>query len=144
LADGYGVRPALFRKLCSAVYKVKFVQILTGIELLCEAIVGRFFVMDRSGGIIISVYARIGDNCRTRNRVVVGLRRIEERFAPVIGKSVGIPAGAKMRGRVKIGDNSIIRANAAVLDDVPGESIVIGVPAIIKPRRSRCATPTVT
>ena len=140
----YGVRPALLRKLCSLLYKVlfKFMQIITGIELPCEAIVGRNFVIDHFGGIIVSGYARFGDNCRIRNGVVVGLRRVEEPYAPVIGNNVDIGAGAKLLGRIKIGDNSIIGANAVVLDDVPENSIAIGVPATIKPRRAQCATPS--
>lgn len=142
----YGVRPTLVRKLCSLLYEIlfKFVQIVTGIELPCEAIVGRNFVIDHFGGIIVSGYARFGDNCQIRNGVVVGLRRIEEPYAPVIGNNVDIGAGAKLLGRIKIGDNSIIGANAVVLDDVPENSIATGVPAIIKPRRSQCAAPSVT
>jgi serine O-acetyltransferase len=133
----YGVRPALIRKLCSFAYKIlfKLVQIITGIELPCEAIVGRNFVIDHFGGIIVSGYASFGDNCRIRNGVVVGLRRVEEHFAPAIGNNVDIGTGAKLLGRIKIGDNSIIGANAVVLDDVPEGSVAIGVPAIIKPRR---------
>jgi serine O-acetyltransferase len=132
----YGVRPALIRKLCSFAYKIlfKLVQVATGIELPCEAIVGRNFVIDHFGGIIVSGYASFGDNCRIRNGVVVGLRRVEEHFAPAIGNNVDIGAGAKLLGPIKIGDNSIIGANAVVLDDVPEGSIAIGVPAIIKPR----------
>ena len=142
----YGVRPVLFRRSCSFAYKIlfKFVQIITGIELPCEAIVGRNFVIDHFGGIIVSGYARFGDNCRIRNGVVVGLRRTEEPCAPVIGNNVDIGAGAKLLGRIKIGDNSIIGANAVVLDDVPENSIAIGVPAIVKPRRSQCEAPSVT
>jgi serine O-acetyltransferase len=134
----YKVRPTLLRRLCSLTYKIlfKLVQIITGIELPCEAIVGRNFVIDHFGGIIVSGYARFGDNCRIRNGVVVGLRRIEEPSAPVIGNNVDIGAGAKLLGPIKIGDNSIIGANAVVLADVPENSIAIGVPAIIKPRRS--------
>jgi serine O-acetyltransferase len=133
----YGVRPSLIRKLGSLIYKIlfKFVQIISGIELPREAMLGRNFVIDHFGSIIVSGYARFGDNCRIRNRVVVGLRRLEEHFAPVIGNNVDIGAGAKLLGRITIGDNSIIGANAVVLDDVPENSIAIGVPAIIKPRR---------
>jgi serine O-acetyltransferase len=139
----YGVRPLVVRKLFSLVYKIlfKFVQIITGIELPCEATVGRNFVIDHFGGIIISGYARFGDNCRIRNGVVVGLRRVEEHFAPVIGNNVDIGAGAKLLGRITIGDNSIIGANAVVLNDVPENSIAIGVPAIIKPRQRQRPTP---
>jgi serine O-acetyltransferase len=133
----YGVRPALLRKLFSFFYKVlyKIIQIITGIELPCEVVVGRNFVIDHFGGIIVSGYARFGDNCRIRNGVVVGLRRVEEHYAPVIGNNVDIGAGAKLLGRITVGENSIIGANAVVLEDVPANSIAIGVPAIIKPRR---------
>jgi serine O-acetyltransferase len=142
----YGVRLALFRKLCSLVYKIlfKFVQIITGVELPCEAIVGRNFVIDHFGGIIISGYARFGDNCRIRNGVVVGLRRVDEPCAPIIGNNVDIGAGAKLLGPIKVGDNSIIGANAVVLEDVPENSIAIGVPAVVKPRRAPCTVPSVT
>lgn len=137
----YSVRPALLRKLCSFLYKAlyKFIQIITGIELPCEAIVGRNFVIDHFGGIIVSGYARFGDNCRIRNGVVVGLRRVDEPVAPIIGNNVDIGAGAKLLGPIKIGDNSIIGANAVVIGDVPENSIAIGVPAIVKPRRQQLA-----
>jgi serine acetyltransferase len=82
----------------------------------------------------LSGYAKFGDNCRIRNGVTIGLRRVEEQFAPVIGHNVDIGAGAKLLGPIKIGDNVIIGANAVVLCDVPANSIAVGVPATIKPR----------
>jgi serine O-acetyltransferase len=135
----YGVRPAIVRKLFSFVYKVlfKFVQIITGIELPCEVQIGRNFVIDHFGGIIISGYAQFGDNCRIRNGVVVGLRRVEEKYAPIIGDNVDIGAGAKVLGQIRIGNNVVIGANAVVLCDVPDDSIAAGVPAQIKPRRKQ-------
>jgi serine O-acetyltransferase len=135
----YGLRPAILRKFFSALYKLlfKFIQIITGIELPCEAEVGHNFVIDHFGGIIISCYARIGDNCRIRNGVTIGLRRVEEKQAPVIGNNVDIGAGAKLLGPIRIGDNVVIGANAVVLCDVPDDSIAVGVPAMIKPRRER-------
>lgn len=134
----YGVRPAVLRKILSFVYKVlfKLVQILTGVELPCEAVVGRNFIIDHFGGIVISGYARFGDDCRIRNGVVVGLRRVEEKAAPVIGDGVDIGAGAKLLGPIRIGDNVIIGANAVVLCDVPSNSLAIGVPAQVRPRKS--------
>ena len=133
----YGVRPVLVRKLCSLVYRIlyKLVQIVTGIELPCEAEVGRNFVIDHFGGIIVSGYARFGDNCRIRNGVVVGLARTDDPCAPVIGDNVDIGAGAKVLGRIRIGNNVLIGANAVVTCDVPDDSIAVGVPAVIKPRR---------
>ena len=133
----YGLRPGLLRKFCSMVYLVlyKFVQILTGIELPCEAEVGRNFVIDHFGGIVISGFARFGDDCRIRNGVVVGLARTDDPCAPVIGNNVDIGAGAKVLGRIRVGNNVLIGANAVVTRDVPDNSIAVGVPAVIKPRR---------
>lgn len=134
----YGVRPALLRKCFSLLYKIlyKLVQIVTGIELPCEVEIGRNFTIDHFGGIVISGYAKFGDNCRIRNGVVVGLQRVDRPCAPVIGNNVDIGAGAKVLGAIRIGNNVLIGANAVVITDVPDESIAVGVPAVIRPRRA--------
>lgn len=133
----YGVRPALLRKFLSLQYKILFkcVQIVTGVELPCQAVIGRNFVIDHFGGIIISEYATFGDDCRIRQGVTVGLKNVDEPVAPVIGNNVEICAGAKVMGGISIGNNVIIGANAVVITDVPDDSIAVGVPATIKPRR---------
>ena len=133
----YGVRPALLRKFFSLIYKIlyKFIQVVTGIELPCEVEIGRNFVIDHFGGIVISGYAKFGDNCRIRNGVVVGLQRVDQPCAPVIGNNVDIGAGAIVLGRITIGNNVLIGANAVVTCDVPDNSIAVGVPAVIKPRK---------
>ena len=132
----YGIRPRLLRMPFSLVYRIlyKGIQILTGIELPCEARVGRNFVIDHFGGIVISGFATFGDNCRIRNGVVVGLARTDEPCAPAIGDNVDIGAGAKVLGRIRIGNNVLIGANAVVIRDVPDDSIAVGVPARIRPR----------
>lgn len=131
----YGVRPVVLRKAFSFLYHVlfKLIQVLTGIEFPCEVEVGKNFVIDHFGGIVVSGYAKFGDDCRIRNGVVIGLQRIEEKVAPVIGNNVDIGAGAKLLGAIRVGDNSRIGANAVVLCDVPANSIAVGVPATIKP-----------
>ena len=112
----YGIASPLIRKPFSLVYKVlyKLVQILTGIELPCEVVVGPGFVIDHFGGIVISGYARFGSNCRLRNGVVVGLKNINDPCAPHIGDNVDIGAGAKVLGNIRIGNNVAIGANAVV------------------------------
>lgn len=109
-------------------------QVLTGIDLPCEATVGRRFCIEHFGGIIISGDAVFGDDCVIRNGVTVGLRRTNERGAPVLGDRVDIGAGAVILGRIRIGDDVSIGANAVVLQDVPSNSIAVGVPATIRPR----------
>ena len=133
----YGVRPAPLRKLFSLVYKFlyKFVQILTGIELPCEVPIGKGFVIEHSGGIVVSGFASFGDHCRIRNGVVIGLARTEDPCAPQLGDDVDVGAGAKLLGNIRIGNHVRIGANAVVVTDVPDNCIAVGVPAVIKPRR---------
>jgi serine O-acetyltransferase len=133
----YGVRPAPLRKLLSLVYKLlfKFVQILTGIELPCEVPIGKGFVIEHSGGIVVSGFASFGDHCRIRNGVVIGLARTEDPCAPQLGDDVDVGAGAKLLGNIRIGNHVRIGANAVVVTDVPDNCIAVGVPAVIKPRR---------
>jgi serine O-acetyltransferase len=132
----YTIHPVWLRKPFSLLYKIafKWVQILTGIELPCEVVLGQGFVIDHFGGIVISGYARFGDRCRIRNGVVVGLLRTDEPCAPQIGNDVDIGAGAKLLGAITIGNNVAIGANAVVTCDVPDNCIAVGVPAVIKPR----------
>jgi serine O-acetyltransferase len=135
----YTIGFAPVRKLFSLLYRIayKFVQIVTGIELPCEVELGRGFVIDHSGGIVVSGYARFGDHCRIRNGVVVGLARVDDPCAPVIGHHVDIGAGAKVLGRITIGDHVLIGANAVVVRDVPAWHVAVGVPAVIRPRPDR-------
>lgn len=127
----YGVKIRILRMPFSLLYKIlfKIVQIITGIELPCEAKVGKNFKIDHFGDIIISGYASFGDNCRIRNGVAVGLKDVEDPGAPQIGDNVDIGAGAKLLGPIKIGNNVTIGANAVVIMDVPDNCIAVGVPA---------------
>ena len=133
----YNIKPAILRKVLSLIYKVifKLVQILTGIELPCEVTVGKNFRIDHFGSVIVSGFASFGDNCVLRNNVTVGLKNIEEPGAPQIGSNVDIGCGAAILGNITIGDNVSIGANAVVLNDIPDNSIAVGIPAIIKEKR---------
>jgi serine O-acetyltransferase len=134
----YTIRWKPLRMPFSFLYKLFKVvtEILTGIELPCEVTLGRRFVIDHFGGIVISGDTVFGDDCRIRNGVTVGLRHTNKRGSPVIGNRVDIGAGAKVLGPIRIGDDVSIGANAVVITDVPSNSIAVGVPARILPRRS--------
>ncbi len=71
----------------------------------------------------------------TTKKWTSGLRRTGVRGAPLIGNRVDIGTGAKILGTITIGDDVAIGANAVVLKDVPANSIAVGVPAKIIPRK---------
>jgi serine O-acetyltransferase len=133
----YTIRRRWLRLPFSALYKClkPVAEILTGIELPCEVVLGRRFRIDHFGGIIISGDAVFGDDCIVRNGVTVGLRHTGQRGSPVIGNRVDIGSGAKILGPISIGDDVAIGANAVVLTDVPACSIAVGIPARILPRK---------
>jgi serine O-acetyltransferase len=133
----YRIRSRAIRKPFSFFYKLlkTVCEILTGIELPAEASVGKRFKIEHFGDIVVSGDAVFGDDVVVRNGVTVGLRRTGVRGAPVIGDRVDIGAGAKILGRITIGDDVVIGANAVVIEDVPANSIAVGVPARILPRR---------
>lgn len=137
----YRIRPRALRKPFSLAYKVLFalVRAASGAEIPCEARLGRNLRIDHSHGIVISGDAWLGDDVVLRNGVTIGLRRAGTRGSPVIGHRVDIGAGAKILGTIQIGDDVVIGANAVVLTDVPANSIAVGIPARVSPRRTGAA-----
>jgi serine O-acetyltransferase len=138
----YTIRWRWVRMPFSFLYKVlkPISEILTGIELPCEVTLGRRLRIDHFGGIVISGDAVFGDDCVIRNGVTVGLRHTGQRGAPVLGNRVDIGAGAKILGAIRIGDDVQIGANAVVLTDVPSNSVAVGIPARVLPRKIQAAT----
>jgi serine O-acetyltransferase len=133
----YTVKSSLLRKPLSFIYKgLKIAsQILTGIDIPCEVTLGQRFRIEHFGGIIVSGDAIFGNDVIIRQGVTVGLKCTKERGSPIIGNNVDIGAGAKILGTVKIGDNVSIGANAVVINDVPSNSIAVGIPARIIPKK---------
>ena len=133
----YTVQQRWLRLPLSIMYKILKLlsQILTGIDLPCEVQVGHRLIIEHFGDIIISGDTVIGDDVVIRNGVTIGLKRTGIAGAPIIGNRVDIGAGAKILGAIRIGDDVVIGANAVVLQDVPANSLAVGVPAVIKLRK---------
>jgi serine O-acetyltransferase len=133
----YSIEWRWLRLPFSFAYKLAFavVTAATGAELPCETRVGRRLRIDHSQGIVVSGDAYLGDDVILRNGVTIGLRHTDVRRSPVIGDRVDIGAGAKILGGIRIGNDSVIGANAVVLTNVPPDSIAVGIPAKVSPRK---------
>ncbi len=127
------VRSRLLRVPLSVVYKAgaKFTQWFGGIDLPYTVNVGRRVRIEHFGGMILIARA-IGDDVVIRQNTTFGIaRRHRPRDWPVIGDGVDIGAGAVILGRVDVGRDARIGANAVVLKDVPAGALAVGVPARI-------------
>ncbi len=113
----------------------------TGIEIHPGATIGRRLVIDHGVGIVIGETTEIGDDVLIYQGVTLGGtgKDVGKRH-PTIGNNVMISAGAKVLGPFKIGDNSRVAAGAVVLNEVPPNSTVVGVPArVVKQDGKRVA-----
>jgi serine O-acetyltransferase len=128
------VRPKLLRAPLSLLYRFGFRRCRNryGIELPYSAAIGRHVVIEHQGGIVVHGRTVIGDGCTIRQNCTFGIRdKNDLNAAPVLGKHVDVGAGAVILGRVHLGDNSVVGANAVVLCDVPAGALAVGVPARI-------------
>lgn len=119
------------------VYRImsKLCQWWSGILLPYTVKVGRRVKLEHFGGMIL-VANRIGDDVIIRQNTtfgIAGLGDLEGR--PVIGDRVEFGAGVVAVGRVKIGSDTVIGANAVVTKDIPPGVVAVGVPArVLKPK----------
>lgn len=107
----------------------------TGIEIHPGAEIGKGFFIDHGSGVIIGETTIIGDNCTLYQGVTLGGTGKEHgKRHPTLGNNVMVSAGAKILGSFKIGDNSKIGAGSVVLEEVPANSTVVGVPGRVVKR----------
>ncbi len=71
--------------------------------------------------------AKIGANCWINQQVSIAYSNWTDR--PTLGDNVRVCAGAKIIGKVSIGDNAVVGVNAVVVNDVPANVTVFGIPA---------------
>lgn len=105
-------------------------RFLTGIDIHPAAKLGRRIVLDHGMGIVVGETAEIGDDCYLYHQVTLGVARtMPNKRHPTIGRNVTIGAGAKVLGAITVGDGARIGSNAVVVEDVPANVTVVGVPA---------------
>ena len=120
-------------------YLARFFELLNMIinsnAISTKAKIGKNTIFHHHGiGCVIHDNSVIGSECNIFQNVTIGSQwsnGICEGSAPVIGNRVFIGAGAVILGKVTIGDNARIGANAVVISDVPSDTVAVGIPAKI-------------
>lgn len=115
----------IISRLMLSRYMYKF-----GIDIPYNTQIGPGLYIGHFNGIFISSEAIIGKNLNISQGVTIGsASRGQKEGAPTLGDSVYIAPGAKVFGRISIGKNVSVGANAVVVSDVAEGSVVVGVPA---------------
>ena len=115
-----------------------------GVDIHPAAVVGRGIMIDHAHSIVIGETAVVGDNVSMLHSVTLGGTGKEDGDRhPKIGNGVMIGAGAKVLGNIHVGHCSRIAAGSVVLQDVPHNTTVAGVPARVV-GEAGCAQPSQT
>ena len=109
-----------------------FSRFMTGIEIHPAARIGRRFFIDHGMGVVIGATAIIGDDVLLYQGVTLGGTGTEHgKRHPTLGNNIVVGSGAKVLGNIEIGSNSRIGAGSVVIDSVPEDSTVVGIPGRI-------------
>lgn len=117
-------------------------RFFTGVEIHPGARIGSGFFIDHGMGVVIGETAEIGDGVTLYQGVTLGGTGKERgKRHPTLGNGVMVGVGAKILGNVTIGDNCRIGAGAVVVDSVPPNCTVVGIPGRVVRRDGRRVSP---
>ncbi|MGV8851615.1 MAG: serine O-acetyltransferase [Rhodoglobus sp.] len=119
----------------------QYVRFLTGVEIHPAAQLGRRVIIDHGSGVVIGETAIVGDDVLIYHGVTLGGTSSDGgKRHPTLGSNVVVGAGAAILGDIAIGSGSVIGAGAVVVEDAPADSLLVGVPAVARPKK-RVAAP---
>ncbi|MGH1405525.1 MAG: serine O-acetyltransferase [Rhodomicrobiaceae bacterium] len=101
-----------------------------GVDIHPKAKIGSGIMFDHATALVIGETAEVGDYTSILHNVTLGGsgKNTGDRH-PKIGNNVMIGAGAKILGNITVGNCARIAAGSVVLEGVPKETTVAGVPA---------------
>ena len=103
-----------------------------GVDIHPAARVGCGIFLDHATSLVIRETSIVENNVSILHEVTLGgTGKTSGDRHPIVRSEVMIGAGAKILGRVEIGQGAKIGAGSVVLDDVPPHSTVAGVPAVV-------------
>lgn len=123
-------------KISLLYYKIRhhYMGIKLGFSIPCN-VFGPGLRINHWGLIVVNSKARVGSFCELQQGVNIGEDYLGR--APVIGNNVYIGPGAKIYGDIKIGDNSMVGANAVVNKSfIEGNCSIVGCPAKIGSKKT--------
>ncbi len=147
-----GVHAVLLHRLAHALwtrrlrYTARFLsslaRLVTQVDIHPGAAIGRRFFIDHGCGVVIGETAVIGDDVTLYHGVTLGgVSWNPGRRHPTLHDGVVVGAGAKILGPITVGKNARVGANSVVIQDVPAEMTVVGIPGrVVLPMNRRRIT----
>ncbi|PHR27534.1 MAG: serine O-acetyltransferase [Desulfotalea sp.] len=117
-----------------APYIKRINEVLTGFECHLEANIDSGLLLAHTQNIVIGQGVKIGKQVTIYNGVTLGAVRTnttknaDNRYPKVMDRVV-IYSGAKIIGNIVVGVDSVVGANAVVLQNIPSNCVAVGVPA---------------
>src|SRR5258708_23077424 len=107
-------------------------RFFTGVDIHPGALLGRRLFIDHAAGVVIGETAIVGSDVTMYQGVTLGgTGKGHGKRHPTICDGVFIGNNANVLGNIAVGQNSRVGAGSVVLNDVPPNSTVVGVPAHI-------------
>lgn len=104
-------------------------RFFTGIEIHPGARIGEGVFIDHGMGVVIGETAEIGKNVTLYHGVTLGGVSLNKgKRHPTLEDGVVVGAGAQILGAITLGECSRVGANAVVVESVPRDSVVVGIP----------------
>lgn len=104
-------------------------RVVTGVDIHPGATIGDGFVIDHGMGVVIGETTIIGNDVTLYQGVTLGGTSWKrEKRHPTLGDRVVVGAGATVLGPCTIGHDSKVGSGSVVVQNVPPQSTVIGVP----------------
>ena len=105
------------------------VRFFTGIEIHPGATIGRRFFIDHGMGVVIGETTVIGDDVTLYQGVTLGGTGKEHgKRHPTLEDCVVVGVGATVLGNITIGHGTMVGGGAVVIEEVPPQCTVVGVP----------------
>jgi serine O-acetyltransferase len=109
-------------------YLANMMKIKSNAEIYYSTDIGPGFRIVHSCGTVLGPRNKIGSNFSIYQNVTIGQKRGAIDFV-TIGDKVQLSAGCKVIGKLNIGSNTVIGANAVLLNDAEPNSVYVGAPA---------------
>ena len=112
-------------------------RFLTNVDIHPGARIGRRFFIDHGAGVVIGETAEVGDDVTLYHGVTLGgVSWSPGKRHPTLEDRVVVGAGAKILGPITIGSGSRVGANSVVIENMPPDVTVVGIPArVVRPQR---------